>query len=218
MSYYLFHITNDEDTSKVYKFDTNNLYLIFKYIIRKWRDNYLRFIKYTQVDTRISRSIPDSILKIFNNKIICMNDMIYKINIQDLLKLFRVRFGTTKKNILDDGIKCDILSYDIYQMDYIYIQKLDIKDTDDVIALHCAYDLENNCRCEPLKFADLPMYYNTTYFGIETLDIVYKISDIETISAYPNTDLDIKERIEFIDEFQEFLIGYECGHRLIIIK
>jgi len=212
MSYYLFHII-DEDKSKVYKFDTKKLCLIFEYIIKKWGKNYLKYIKYAQLDSDTSRQIPKSILKFVNDKK-RMIDIIDQIDTQYILKLFHIRFCLSTNFQLSHPILQD----EIFDMDYIYLQKLNIKDSHDVISLHCEYDLEDDCRCESLRFTDLPVYCNTTFFDYEAFDIIYKISDIENISVYPNnTDPDIKERIEFIEElyeFQEFLIGYECGHRL----
>jgi len=215
MSYYLFHITDVEDTVKVYKFDTNNLILIFKYIMEKWWKNYLKFIKYTWIDTHISSSIPNDIFNYINDETSKsdMFDMIYKIDTQDLLKLFRVRFCSSNKFLIADK-RSDrgILSNGILNTDYIYLQKIETKNTDNFVSLHCEYDLKDNCRCESLNFDEITEYCNTTNFDMEFYDIVYPISDIETISTYSNTDPDIKERIQFIEKFQDFLTRYESNN------
>jgi len=218
MSYYLFHVTNDDDTAKVYKFDTDNFYQIFKYIIKKWGKNYFDFIKYTEKDVLLSKPIPKSILDFIYPKTdeICMIDMMHKIDIQDILKLFHVRFFVSKVfQMSSDENSYNILINKIYNMDYIYLQKLEVKDDDDVLSLHCEYDLEDNCRCKSLKFKDLEEYCNSTYFDFEDFDIVYPISDIKTISLQcSNTDPDIEERIQAIEKFQNFLTVYECNHTL----
>jgi len=194
-SYYLFHITHDKNTTKVYKFDTDNLCLIFKYILKKWGKNYLKFIKYVQqIDPLIAGNIPDSILSYFtnfDNMEIDIVDMIYKISTQDLLKLFKILFCASRKNRWSDDYKVKNMANLICNIDYIYLRKINVKPDDDTIHLRCEYCKYDEYKtCESLKFSDIDSYENDTCYDGEYFNIVCKISDIETISPYSKLDID----------------------------
>jgi len=221
MSYYLFHITNVEETTKVYKFDTDNLKLIFKYIMRKWGKSYLKFIKYAQIDTQIGNMIPKSILKFVNSETeeSDMINMVNQIDTKDILKLFRIPFFASRKFYLDSYENNELhnMANEMYKLDYIHLEKLYVEITDIVINLHREYDFKDSCNyCNPLNSEERLGYCKSTLYDIEYFDVVCKIIDIETLYTCSIIDIkydpDEKERIEFIDNFQDFLTIYESDN------